>query len=125
MASSRALNLVSMAVVVMVVCTVIGGLPQTRAAVSCEQVITNLRPCVTYIINGGAVPGNCCNGIKGLNNAARTTPDRRAVCSCLKSTISGLPYNNFNVQNAASLPTKCGINLPYRLDPNINCNGIN
>ncbi|KAK1284058.1 hypothetical protein QJS10_CPB21g01584 [Acorus calamus] len=68
---------------------------------------------------GGTIPSGCCSGIRGLNSAARTTPDRQQACSCLKSLAHGA-----NPSYAKSIPSKCGINIPYSFNPNIDCTKV-
>ncbi|KAL2500302.1 Non-specific lipid-transfer protein 6 [Forsythia ovata] len=96
--------------------------PISEAAISCGTVMTTLAPCLNYVMNGGVVPTGCCNGITSLYNSVKTTPDRQAVCSCLKSVAGSASAASFN--NAASLPDKCGINIPYKLSPSIDCSKI-
>ncbi|CAM0954998.1 unnamed protein product [Alopecurus aequalis] len=93
-----------------------------NAALSCSTVFNTLRPCAGYVQSGGAVPQACCGGIKNLMSRASSTPDRRAVCTCLK-TVAGVgePY----ISRAAGLPGRCGVQLPYRISPNVDCNSIN
>ncbi|KAK7390223.1 hypothetical protein VNO78_25522 [Psophocarpus tetragonolobus] len=111
-----------LACMVAVVCMIVVCAPMAHAAITCGQVVNLLRPCINYIKSGGPVPGPCCNGVRTLKSASKTTSDRQAACNCLKaaaSTISG--YNN---GYAASLPTKCGVNIPYTISPNTNCANI-
>ncbi|CAN0846875.1 Non-specific lipid-transfer protein 1 [Linum grandiflorum] len=96
----------------------------TAAAVSCGQVVNTLYPCLTYVQYGGSIPANCCNGIRALNNAAATTPDRQGVCSCLVSSLRGFNISPYSLRLAASLPAGCGVNLPYRIDPSIDCSKV-
>ncbi|XP_061370728.1 non-specific lipid-transfer protein 1-like [Gastrolobium bilobum] len=116
MASSMVVKVACLAVMCIVLC-----LPLTQAALSCGQVVTTAAPCVAYLkgSSGGAVPGPCCNAIRTLNSA-KTTPDRQAVCRCLKPTVLNLP--GLNPNNLAGLPGKCGVNLPYKVTPSIDCN---
>lgn len=111
---------------VAIVCLALGASsPKAQAAVTCGQVVNNLTPCVSYIVYGGnTVPVQCCNGVRNLNGMAQTTPDRRAVCNCIKNAVSssGFTYSNFNLNLAAGLPKKCGVNIPYQISPNTNCN---
>ena len=93
--------------------------PYTEATISCGQVVTNLAPCLGYLRSGGQIPGPCCNGVKSLNAAAKSTPDRKAACGCLKSAYSANP--GLNAANAAGLPGKCGVNIPYKISPNTDC----
>ncbi|XP_010464583.1 PREDICTED: non-specific lipid-transfer protein 6-like [Camelina sativa] len=96
-----------------------------EAAVSCSTTVAELYPCVSYIVQGGTVPESCCNGIKALNSQAQTSADRQSVCRCIKSAIGGVSYTSNNLNNALSLPSKCGLNLPYRFSPSTNCDSIN
>ncbi|KAL1545403.1 hypothetical protein AAHA92_22134 [Salvia divinorum] len=95
--------------------------PQAEAAVSCSTVMTDLSPCINYVIYGGAQlpPVNCCQGIRSLYDQATSTPDRQAVCSCLKSVASSATPSI--ITNAASLPSKCGVNIPYKISPSTDC----
>lgn len=63
--------------------------------------------------------GTCCNGIRGLYNAAQTTPDRQSACNCLKSLTNG--YTSAEIAKAARLPAQCSVHLPYRIDPSTDC----
>lgn len=91
-----------------------------EGVISCGQAISLISPCVTYARTaGGQPPAGCCNGVRSLNAAARTTPDRQAACACLKSAagkISGL-----NAGTAAGIPSKCGVQLPFTISTSINC----
>ena len=120
--ASNLITILKLGLTVTFLYAVIGGGVTTEAVVSCNQVITNLRPCVSYVTGGGYPSSNCCSGVKQLSTAARTTPDRQAVCRCLKSLVNGVKYNGQNVANAAALPTKCGVTLPYSINPNVDCN---
>uniref|UniRef100_A0A6N2K9M2 Non-specific lipid-transfer protein n=1 Tax=Salix viminalis TaxID=40686 RepID=A0A6N2K9M2_SALVM len=92
-----------------------------KAAISCNQVVSALTPCISYVVSNGALTQQCCQAIKGLNSAAQTTPDRQGVCTCLKNTASQFAYNSRNVALAAGLPGKCGVKLPYKIDPSTDC----
>ncbi|XP_061370758.1 non-specific lipid-transfer protein 1-like [Gastrolobium bilobum] len=101
--------------------------PKVQAAVTCDQVQNNLTPCITYVLYGGStVPAQCCNGVKSLYGMAQTTPDRKTVCNCIKNAVSssGFTYSNFNLNNAAGLPKKCGVNIPYQISPNTDCSKV-
>ncbi|KAI3756618.1 hypothetical protein L1987_56440 [Smallanthus sonchifolius] len=107
-----------MVLCVVVSCMVVAA-PYANAAVSCGKVASLLAPCLPYLKNGGAVPATCCSGVKGLNSLAKTTADRQAICKCLKSFSSGI-----NAGNAASLPGKCGVSVPYKISPSTDCSKI-
>ncbi|KAH6769357.1 lipid transfer protein 6 [Perilla frutescens var. frutescens] len=95
--------------------------PQAEAAVSCNMVVSDLSPCLNYVVYGGAAPPplNCCQGIRSLYNQATATADRQAVCSCLKSVANSATPAIIN--NAAALPSKCGVSIPYKISPSTDC----
>lgn len=92
--------------------------PPAEAAIGCGTVISYLAPCLPYVTNRGPL-GGCCGGVKGLYGAAKTTPDRQAVCGCLKSLAAS--YGGVNLGKAAGLPKQCGVNIPYKISPSTDC----
>ena len=52
---------------------------------------------------------------------AQTPVDRQGVCRCIKNAIGGVSFSSNNLNNAQSLPAKCGVNLPYSISPSTNC----
>ncbi|KAF9680105.1 hypothetical protein SADUNF_Sadunf06G0085600 [Salix dunnii] len=117
MARSRALKFVCL-----VGCIMFMIATTTEAAIQCNQVINTLSPCLYYVLGTGALTQKCCNAVVGLNNSVSATPDRQDLCRCLKSTAS--QFSSRNVALAAGLPGKCGVNLPYKIDPSTNCNTV-
>ncbi|KAL0375450.1 UNVERIFIED_CONTAM: Non-specific lipid-transfer protein 2 [Sesamum radiatum] len=79
---------------------VMAVVPPGEAALGCGTVISYLNPCLPYVTNQGPL-GGCCGGVKRLYGAARTTPDRQSVCTCLKSLAS--TYTRVNLSKAAGL----------------------
>lgn len=115
MASSMFVKLTCMAMICLVL-----GTPLADAALSCGQVQLTVAPCLGYLRRPSpSVPAPCCNAIRSVNNQAKTVPDRQGVCSCLKSVLR-LP--GLNLPALAALPAKCGVNLPYKVTPSIDCN---
>ncbi|KAL2330534.1 hypothetical protein Fmac_018115 [Flemingia macrophylla] len=103
-----------------VLCTIF-CIPFGDAALSCPQVQFTVAPCLGYLRGpSGTVPTLCCNAVRTLNNKARTTPDRQGTCRCLRVIVQNLP--RLNLATLAALPTKCGVNLPYKATPSIDCN---
>ncbi|XP_068340763.1 non-specific lipid-transfer protein-like [Pyrus communis] len=88
-------------------------------AITCGQVTSNLGACIGYVKNGGVVPPACCNGIRTVNGLARTTADRQTTCNCLKSLAGSI--KGVNPNNAATLPGKCGVNVPFKISTSTNC----
>nr|XP_043610758.1 non-specific lipid-transfer protein-like [Erigeron canadensis] len=91
-------------------------------ALTCGQVASSVIPCLPYLQKGSPLPPACCAGVKGLNNAANSTPARQTACNCLKKI-----YNSnagIDVGKAAGLPGKCGVNVPYKISPSTDCTKI-
>ncbi|GJM90852.1 hypothetical protein PR202_ga07172 [Eleusine coracana subsp. coracana] len=120
--SRRALLVLSMAAALLLVLA--PAPPQASAALSCSTVYNTLMPCLGYVQSGGGVPRACCSGIQSLLAAARDRSDRRAICTCLKDVAAGAAGGPY-ISRAAGLPGRCGVTLPYKLGPNMNCNAIN
>nr|XP_009757306.1 PREDICTED: non-specific lipid-transfer protein 1-like [Nicotiana sylvestris] len=99
--------------------------PHAEAAISCSTVYSNLAPCLSYLIGGSkqAVPAGCCSGIQSLYTAASTTVDRQSVCSCLKAGAASLG-SSIDANKAATLLNKCGVTVPYKISPNIDCSKV-
>ncbi|XP_022738260.1 non-specific lipid-transfer protein 8-like [Durio zibethinus] len=87
----------------------------SNAAISCSDVIKDLRPCVNYLVNGtGKPPAACCAGA----SAASSSADKKAACECIKSVAKNI---NPKSQLAQALPSNCGINLPVTVSPTVDC----
>ncbi|XP_020208160.1 non-specific lipid-transfer protein 1 [Cajanus cajan] len=110
------------ACVVVLMCMVVMSAPMAQA-ITCGQVASGLTPCLGFLRSGGSPPGNCCSGVKSLNAAASTTADRRAACKCLKGFAGSI--GGVNAGNAAALPGKCGVKIPYKISTSTNCDAIN
>ncbi|OIV98543.1 hypothetical protein TanjilG_12129 [Lupinus angustifolius] len=106
-----------------IISMVLGLIPLAYGAIPCGQIQLKITPCLGYVRGpGGPAPGQCCNGLRAINNEARTTPDRQDACKCIKNTVLSIP--GINLATVAATPAKCGINLPYEINPNINCNTV-
>ncbi|GFQ08746.1 non-specific lipid-transfer protein 2 [Phtheirospermum japonicum] len=86
-------------------------------AIGCGTVVSYLNPCIPYLTGKGPI-GSCCSGVKSLNSAAKTTPDRQSVCSCLKSIAGSY---SVNLGKASGLPGQCGVSIPYKISPSTDC----
>ncbi|EEF29522.1 non-specific lipid-transfer protein 1 [Ricinus communis] len=103
----------------LVLCVVV-AMPMTTQAITCDQVVGGLTPCIGYLMSGGEVSAACCNGVRGLNSAAKTTADRQQICQCFKSLGAGGMTNGY----ASSLPGKCNVNVTFKIGPSTDCNSI-
>lgn len=107
----------ALAVAVMVLLLLLA--PASNAAISCSDVIKDLRPCVNYLVKGsGKPPAACCAGVSALASAASSSADKKAACECIKSASKNIKPNP---QLAQALPANCGINLPVTISPNVDC----
>ncbi|KAL0338082.1 UNVERIFIED_CONTAM: Non-specific lipid-transfer protein 2 [Sesamum angustifolium] len=101
---------------VMLLCVVALFAPHAEAAVSCGQVQSGLLPCLGFL-QGRALAPQCCPGVKSVVAAARTPNDRRTACRCLQAAAKSM--KNINYGNAAMLPGKCGIKIPFQISPRL------
>ena len=102
----------------MVVCMVVSS--SYAEALTCSDVSNKISACLSYLKQGGEVPADCCTGVKGLNDATKTTPDRQTACNCLKTSFKS--NKDLKSEFAASLPSKCGVNIPYKISLETDCN---
>lgn len=92
----------------------------SEAAITCGQVSSAIAPCLSYARGTGSAPSaSCCSGVRNLKSAASTAADRRAACNCLKNAARGV--SGLNAGNAASIPSKCGVSIPYTISTSTDC----
>ncbi|XP_073156533.1 non-specific lipid-transfer protein 2-like [Henckelia pumila] len=91
--------------------------PGGEGVIGCGTVVSDLGGCIPYVTGRGPL-GSCCSGVKALYAAAKTTPDRQAVCGCLKAVANA--YSAY-LGKAASLPSTCGVSIPYKISPSTDC----
>ncbi|KAJ9543085.1 hypothetical protein OSB04_022792 [Centaurea solstitialis] len=103
---------------VVLLCLMVASAP-SEGAMTCQMVVSGLTPCAAYLTRGGPVPTSCCNGITSLYRSATTTVDRQTACRCMEQAAGMVP--GINLQNAGSLPGKCGVNIPYKISPTTDC----
>jgi hypothetical protein len=112
----------TLALAVLLAATVAPPPAAVRAAMSCNTVYNTLMPCLPFVQMGGNLPTpTCCGGIRSLLSQAGATADRRTICGCLKNVAARYSGSTY-ITRAASLPSKCGVNLPYKISGDVNCN---
>jgi hypothetical protein len=111
MARSQAVLMAAVALALM--------LAAPAVAITCGQVDTAVRPCLPFARGEPGPSAECCTGVKNVHNQARSTADRQTACNCLKSVAAGI--SGLNLGNAAAIPSKCGVKIPYTISPNIDC----
>jgi len=96
-------------------------IPLAEAVIPCNTLQITVAPCLAYLTgpDGAPVPQPCCDGVRRINDQAKSTPDRQAACTCLKNTASKIP--GLNAARLAALPANCGVNLPFKITPDIDC----
>ncbi|EPS58763.1 non-specific lipid-transfer protein [Genlisea aurea] len=94
--------------------------PARVSAITCPEVDGYMIPCIGYLLGVGDLR-TCCGGVSGLNNAAQSTPDRRAVCGCLQNLAGRFPSI---AARAAGIPDQCGVRIPYAFSPTTDCNRV-
>ncbi|KAI4356121.1 hypothetical protein L6164_000168 [Bauhinia variegata] len=104
---------------VLLICMAVMAAPITLAAISCGQVSSALAPCIKYLTSTAPLAPPCCAGVKSVAAAAQTPADKQAACNCMKSAAGQI--SNLNPDKAASLPGKCGVNIPYKISTSTNC----
>ncbi|CAK8575169.1 unnamed protein product [Lathyrus sativus] len=112
-----------LACIVLVICMVVIA-PMAEGALTCGTVTSDMSPCLGYLQapNNASPSPSCCAGVRRLLNAATTTPDRQAACNCLKAAAGAM--SKLNANNAAALPGKCGVSIPYKISTTTNCNAV-
>ncbi|XP_049407579.1 non-specific lipid-transfer protein 1-like [Solanum stenotomum] len=90
-------------------------------ALNCGQVTSFIIPCLGYLRNTAPL-GGCCDGVRNLASAAKSTPDRKTACTCLKSAAGAI--SGINYSKAAGLPSTCGVNIPYKISPSTDCSKV-
>lgn len=99
------------------------GVGTTEGAISCNQVVSSLIPCAGYLIGNAATPAAaCCPAVKGLDAQVKTTPDRQAVCNCIKNQANSF---GVNLGKAGNLPGLCKVtDLNVPITPNVDCSKV-
>ena len=118
MARAAAAQLV---VVALVAAMLLAAPYATTAAITCGQVNSALSPCLASARSGGKPSAACCNGVRSLASAAKTTADRRSACNCLKTAAGSIG----GASKAASIPSQCGVSVPYPISTTVDCSKIN
>ncbi|OMO94383.1 Plant lipid transfer protein/Par allergen [Corchorus olitorius] len=103
---------------VAILCMALVSAPLAEGGITCPQVTSSMAACIPYL-KGGPLTQGCCNGVRNLNSAAKTTADRQAACSCLKTAANAISGINFGL--AGELPSKCGVSIPYKISPSTDC----
>ncbi|GJN07164.1 hypothetical protein PR202_ga24969 [Eleusine coracana subsp. coracana] len=119
---ARSVQQLAVAGIIVVVALLVAASPAVTA-VTCGQVVNMLAPCVRYAMGGVQTPpGTCCDGVRSLSAAARSTADRQTTCNCLKQQTSGM--GGLKPSIVAGIPAKCNVNVPYAISLSTDCSKV-
>ncbi|KAK1366562.1 AAI domain-containing protein [Heracleum sosnowskyi] len=87
-------------------------------SISCQEAVTKILPCEIYLLGFGGVSAPCCQAVAELNQLAKSKPELKALCICLKQAAQWLHINH---DRARQLPGLCHVTTPIPIDPNVSC----
>lgn len=105
--------------VLLIACLLVMSQPRVVSALTCDELVPYLWPCMTYVEGTGPLTDSCCKGVKDLNDKTKNSQDRRAVCNCLKKAASCNSVAKSKI--VSGIPSKCGINIPYTISSSTDC----
>lgn len=77
---------------------------------------------VVAVISVWAAGRVCCPAIRGLDSQVKATPDRQAVCNCLKTQAESY---GVKLAKAVNLPGLCKVtDLNVPVNPNVDCSKV-
>ncbi|XP_010547844.1 PREDICTED: non-specific lipid-transfer protein 1 [Tarenaya hassleriana] len=91
-------------------------------AITCGEVDSSLRPCLPYLMAGGAPTSKCCDGVRDLKMMTPTTADRQTACRCMKDDASR--FREIKAEAAAQLPSKCSVEFGVPISREVDCDRI-
>ncbi len=112
----------SASALIMVAFLLLAVVVRPGSALTCGQVSSSVGPCLAYLRGKELLTPPCCNGVRGLNNLAKTTADRQQACTCLKSLAARIA--NLIPDRAAGLPGKCGVSVGYPIATSTDCSKV-
>ncbi|XP_031377487.1 non-specific lipid-transfer protein 1-like [Punica granatum] len=92
---------------------------------SCQLVISQLGPCLPYVLRSVRMPPDmCCNGVLFLGSRySQDHEARQAICECVQHSISPVLPIDFDLVN--TLPIACGINVHLpKLSFSVDCSQV-
>ncbi|XP_060176361.1 non-specific lipid-transfer protein 2-like isoform X2 [Lycium barbarum] len=113
------MKMVGKIVCFMVLCMVVVA-PHAEA-VTCDEIHVGAVGCLPYVQNRGPLEG-CCGTIESLMKLLKTPQDRKIAGSCVKTALNTIEGIDFG--KAAGLPGICGINVPFKGSPSVDCSKV-
>ncbi|KAF5733519.1 hypothetical protein HS088_TW17G01063 [Tripterygium wilfordii] len=91
------------------------ALSETVNETSCSTIIQDVFPCLDFVDGSSKYPSTaCCYGVKGISDSVNDKGDRKAICECLKNTLSSLG-TAYDPNLVSQLPAMCGV--PITIPP--------
>ncbi|CAN1824318.1 Non-specific lipid-transfer protein 1 [Linum perenne] len=120
----KSLPIILAAIIAVAAATVSAAHPK---AVSCDQVVRTLIPCLPYLTAAGGVgttnppSTGCCDGVRSLKKMAEQSPeDKRATCECLKEAATR-SQKRIKAEVAAQLPKLCAVDVSVPISKDVDC----
>ncbi|KDP25299.1 hypothetical protein JCGZ_20455 [Jatropha curcas] len=106
---------------VVTILLVIAGSTSIDPLPPCNEIISLLSPCVSYLIKTDPKPSKpCCDGVNSLAHYSNNKDDRKRICQCLENSAADYPQIDYSL--LPSLPNKCGVNILLpAVSPTFNC----
>ncbi|CAK8542147.1 unnamed protein product [Lathyrus sativus] len=118
MTNSMFINVTSLAMICLVL-----GIPLANAAQTCDEIKTSLSPCLGYLRHQEpTVPVICCNGVRTVTDQAKTVPERKDGCECIKSSLTNIP--GLDVGAAQGVLNNCGVKPSFPIGADVDCSKI-
>lgn len=103
-----------------VLALVVNLMVERGEALTCSDLGPSVAQCGPYATGTTSQPSDgCCRAVQGVYQMAKTTQDRRTLCTCLKASASSAP--GIQLSSVASIPQKCGLQITIPTNPNYNC----
>ncbi|KAI5429173.1 hypothetical protein KIW84_033962 [Lathyrus oleraceus] len=119
MANSMLIKVTSLAMICLVL-----GIPLANAVQTCDEIKTSLASCLGYLTGSEpSVPVMCCNGVQTVDDQAKSLPERKDACECIKSTLASIPGVDPNA--VQDLPNKCSVKPSFPIGADADCSHIN
>ncbi|KAI9073221.1 hypothetical protein K1719_044830 [Acacia pycnantha] len=84
--------------------------PKQVGAIPCTVAIPKIAPCREYIDASKPKPSqSCCNGVKDINDRAKTRQDRVEACQCIKQALSLM--GKYDPNRIPLIPEQCRLSF--------------
>ncbi|XP_031280895.1 non-specific lipid-transfer protein 3-like [Pistacia vera] len=90
-------------------------------APTCDFVVLQLNPCLSYLMRTEATPHNsCCLGVNNLKGYSNDKTARRTICQCIEQAAP--TYKGIDYSLISGLPQKCGVSVKLpAVSPSFDC----